>query len=575
MAANAFRPPKQWSLTENETVTSFANWQSNLLYHLSLCDEFASFLDSVWAAKPAANRGLQDDAADAVNRKTAAQKAIILERMLGLIAQFAPSLLRKDVIKCSTSLSWIWQRIRRHYGFVQSETNFLKLCEIKRKDDERYETFYQRILAHLDDNLLTVGSNLQHNGVPVAEDETMSPTTERLAVYLWLSLIDERLPSYVARVYAHDLASKSLKDVQPQLSQSMDALLTELSTQSEVQIHYARSAYNNKRQIPKPPQKPSRSGKQPSKTCSLCKASNRPYQGHDIASCWFLSKFEKMEIVKALRVTTLPSDDELFDDDEIVPTEPVCPDATISQCVSDASNILSENSVVLPPGHSTGSVATVTMCHTVQRVECDISPFFYAFLNHHVVHIVVDTGATSSVVSRSFLLSVGISPKDTQHSAHGADKSKLNISGEIQIHGLTFGGKELPLTALVMDKLDCDILAGTPFCKANDIHVHLKSEKITIGDVTIPYGAGRSVSSKESSVRQVNSYIVRNDTPKVLLPGEFVEITDSSLSNFDVEVAIKPRPDFPHPEVWPLPSISRVIQGTVRIPNIGHEPIRL
>ena len=99
-----------------------------------------------------------------------------------LVAQYEPVLLRKDVIKYSTSLSWIWQRIRRHYGFVQSEVNFLKLCEIKHKDNERYETFFQRILAHLDDNLLTVASNLQHDGVPITADEEMSPSTERVAV---------------------------------------------------------------------------------------------------------------------------------------------------------------------------------------------------------------------------------------------------------------------------------------------------------------------------------------------------------------------------------------------------------
>ena len=187
MATVAFCPPKPWTLTENKTITSYANWHSNVLYHLSLCNEFAPFLELEWAVKSTANRGLvaDGDPVPAAARKTAAQKAIILERMLGMIAQFAPSLLRKDIIKSSTSLAWIWKRIRLHYGFVQSEVHFLKISEIKRKDDERYETFYQRILAHLDDNLLTTGSNIQHNGAAIAEDEIMSPTTERLAVYLW------------------------------------------------------------------------------------------------------------------------------------------------------------------------------------------------------------------------------------------------------------------------------------------------------------------------------------------------------------------------------------------------------
>ena len=46
--------------------------------------------------------------------------------MLGLIAQFAPSFLRSDIIKRSTSLQWIWKRIPKHYSFSQSEGNFLK-----------------------------------------------------------------------------------------------------------------------------------------------------------------------------------------------------------------------------------------------------------------------------------------------------------------------------------------------------------------------------------------------------------------------------------------------------------------
>ena len=59
---NLFRPPKPWTLTENETITSFGKWQSNLLYHLSLNNEFSTFLDSEWQKKSVASHGLLDDA---------------------------------------------------------------------------------------------------------------------------------------------------------------------------------------------------------------------------------------------------------------------------------------------------------------------------------------------------------------------------------------------------------------------------------------------------------------------------------------------------------------------------------
>ena len=96
----AFRAPKQWSLTEKETITTFYNWQSNLQYHLSTTAEFVPYLEEEWQPKAIANRGLQDDGEDVAQagHKTAAQKNI-LERLLGLIAQFVPTLLRNDVIK--------------------------------------------------------------------------------------------------------------------------------------------------------------------------------------------------------------------------------------------------------------------------------------------------------------------------------------------------------------------------------------------------------------------------------------------------------------------------------------------
>ena len=100
--------------------------------------------------------------------------------MLGLIAQFVPTLLRNDILKKSTSLNYIWQRICKHYSFSQSEANFLKLSSIKREEHERYETFSQRIVAHLEDNLLTVASCTIHDGAPVAVDEEMSPTMNDL-----------------------------------------------------------------------------------------------------------------------------------------------------------------------------------------------------------------------------------------------------------------------------------------------------------------------------------------------------------------------------------------------------------
>ena len=90
-----------------------------------------------------------------------------------------------------------------------------------------------------------------------------------------------------------------------------------------------------------------------------------------MASCFHISKIEKMDIAKSLRnATGHPDDDDSDDNIEYIQEEENLPN--ISQCICEK--------------------ATVAKSADVKQVECDISPFFYAFYDHHHVHIVVDSG---------------------------------------------------------------------------------------------------------------------------------------------------------------------------------------
>ena len=547
----AFRAPKQWTLTEKETITSFYDWQSNLNFHLSQTTEFIPFIDREWAPKSATNRGFTDDGVevvDAAARKTAVQKCIVVERMLGLVAQFSPSLLRNDIIKRSTSLSWIWQRIRKYYSFTQSEVNFLKLSQIKLEEGERYETFFQRIIAHLEDNLLKAASDIVHDGEEIEEDEEMSPTAERLAVYLWMNLIDKRLPGHVSRVYAHEMLSRSLKDLQPQIVENMECLLSEINTQEDIRIQYSKSPFQKKQSKQMNPstfrnnndngisRRPTNRGKSPIKSCVICKNAGRQSIGHDVGSCGFLSKFDKLELSKTFQVNVADDDDE---------SAPLTGEENTSE--------------------------DIYMCD-VQKVQCDRSPFFYAFYQHIPCHVVVDTGAMSSLVSRSFVKQAGMNVRPTDHSARAVGKTPIGLHGEIQIT-LNFNGIELPLTALVIDNLDCDILAGVPFCKQNDIELHLKNEELSIGEQRFSYGTRNN--SVCNDVFRSDSLVLRNNRKRVIMPGEYIELEAECLKNYEGEVAIEPREDSPNNGSWPVPELSRVIQGRIRIPNDSPEPISL
>ena len=311
--SSSFRVPKPEKLSENETITGFASWKQNIRYNISLNNNWAPFLEPAytWSKKSVTNRGLvsDGDGVDENRRKTAVQKCIQLDRMIGYVAQYSPSLLYNDIVNRSTSLDWVWKRIRKHYSFQPSEANFLKLVNIKRETNERYETLFQRIIAHLEDNLLTTDSDITYDGERITASEELTPTCERLAVYLWLLLIDHRLPAYIMRVYFHDLQRMSLKDLQPQICDAMDSLLAEISSQEDVQIQLSRSSYsnnnrsNNSRSFSNRTSSYSRnddrrpqfqrsgqsSGVQQRKECVLCKAAGKNPVGHTVSTCWLVS----------------------------------------------------------------------------------------------------------------------------------------------------------------------------------------------------------------------------------------------------------------------------------------------
>lgn len=552
MEFRSFKARKLESLTERETISSFASWKQNLEFHLASCNDFAAFIapNVEWSSSAALNRGLVDDEDGG---KTAVQKAFILEHMIGLVVSYCPETIRIEIQRKCTSLKWIWNRVRRHYGFNKSEVNFLKLATLKFQEGERYEAFFQRIMAHLYDNLLSPDSNLTFDGAVFNTNEEMSPSTERLAVFLWLHFIDERLPMYVSRVYAHDLQSKSLKDMQPIISQNMECLLLELAAQEDIKLSYSSSSNRRSHQrfAPRPSTSANnfRNRKQlnNSKSCVFCKACKKPYTGHDVSTCWALARFNKSEIVDALRVEV---DDDEFGLDESVDE---LQDMQISSgCCVQSSGPVNPNLT------------------KISRVEVMKSPNFICHYNNKPCKVTVDTGAQSNVISLGFVQSSGMPLSTTNQGAKQLDGSRVKTCGEVDVF-LNFGKERLRLTALVVESADTDILAGIPFCKRNSIEVSIKDDEIYIKDQILKYGQGPQTTNPR--IFKADSVLLRSDSTSVIYPGETINISCSDLFGFDGEVALEPRTDSPSSGSWPQPSFVSVENGVLCIPNRSKDPV--
>ena len=107
----------------------------------------------------------------------------------------------------------------------------------------------------------------------------------------------------------------------------------------------------------------------------------------------------------------------------------------------------------------------------------------------------------------------------------------------------------------------------------------LRRKEISIGDgmehppVVIKYGA--QPASIRHDIFRVESTVLRSDSTKVILPGEYVELASPNYEQYEGEVALEPRVDSPLCGEWPECTITRVINGVVRIPNNTNEPIHL
>ncbi|XP_066017570.1 uncharacterized protein [Pocillopora verrucosa] len=372
--AATHRAPKQWCLSKVESINSFENWKQNLIYTLSLDSNFAPFLADgfTWLKKTRGQplRGLHNDGESVplARRLTARQKVNFLELMLGQIANYCPIISRNTLVKNSTSLEFIWQTIRQHFGFQVTGAQFIDFSEIHLAADERPEDLYQRLTAFVEDSLLRA-NGLTHNGQAVQEDEELTPTLENFLVLTWLRLIHPSLPRLVKQRYGTELRSRTLASIKPEISQALNSLLEEIRTSDDARILRAAVADDFRRPRQSNRGVPRARPRQPrqDKVCPLCKQAGRSMTNHFLSQCTFLPDSDRRFMVKARQIAGI------LDNDQETETSPDSdspdPDTTL-------------------PGPDM----------VAYRVQTRQSPYMDVFHDHRVVRVTLDSGATGNMI---------------------------------------------------------------------------------------------------------------------------------------------------------------------------------
>ena len=473
------RAPKQWQLTTNETLNSFKNWKENLVYTLSLDKSFAPFLhDNVTWLKHSTvtpNRGFADDATTETDPQTAAAKCATLNLMLGQIANYATIISRNQIIKGSTSLNDIWDKIRQHYGFHTTGSRFLDLSTIRLQPSERPEDLYQRLVSFIDDNLLTKDGTVTHNLSVINTDEEITPSLENVVVLLWLERLHVQLPALVKQRYGAELRNKTLASIKPEISQVLSSLLEELSANDDPRISRAQSYHrgqsnsrqrfnNNSNQ---------RSG-QRGKYCCLCRTAGRPnFQDHFLSQCKYLPDEDRRRMMTSSNIRNVDVYDAVNTHDEYddeFEFRPQIHQGGESSASNQNNNNSSDNSLFLDPPPS-----------VQRRVTTRKSPKMQCFYGHVPISLLLDSGAESNLMGESTCKQLGLQYSKTNQGAQQVDmKTPLPVVGEVTGIKISKGAHVFMLDALVTKDDLGDIVAGEPFLESNDVAIRPAKQQIII-----------------------------------------------------------------------------------------------
>ena len=538
MSADGGFAPKVKILTQHETPASLETWKETLLFNLTIDGRFDMFLDDevTWKSESVANRGLTADASGE-NRKTAEQKVVILNRLLGTIASYAPIISRQYITKEAQSLSQIWGRLRIFYGFRKSGGLILDLTSIQLEEGESHEAMWERLYAFLMDNLLSPSDELKHIDVKKPPREAMTPTLQNVAVVMWLRIIHPALPSMVKQRYSTQLRHRTLFTIREEISECIESMLAEITGDS---ANIARSFAGGRRRYNNAPTQKMPFRQKAYKFCPLCDANQRP-SDHFLSECKFLPEADK-KFMSRPRTRAVEAEEEEYDlEDDFQQFQ-----------IWKASK-----------GERSSSA-------DVRKVGIVSSPYLIVQYGPYSVAILVDSGAEISMMEEEFAHHIGATIYPTSTSARQADgASNLKIVGEVHLK-FTLGNLELKFDALVAKSLTDNVIAGVPFLTAHDIYARPAKRTIHVGSQEFKYGTQN---------RSSTASIMRIPRQVALLPGDTLQLTVPNSMTKEREVSLEPRFDAPslkqnkHSHIWLQPQILPITDGKVEVKNDTDEPV--
>ena len=219
--------PVPRKLENKETQQSLLQWKMQFRQYMKQDDHYRTFLASDVRWRPTQNN--YGFAAETTGlERTAATLKDDCKDFLSILATFLPhGYLTDKLVTTTTSFENAFAVIEEHFGLQATQESLLDLESLNKQSGESYRQFYERLLAHVRQHMLTTAAvSVDGATVPDGGDK-LTVSHMNLVALMWLRKIHPELINLVRTEYPLELRNNtSLAALVPRISVNVDSLLS-------------------------------------------------------------------------------------------------------------------------------------------------------------------------------------------------------------------------------------------------------------------------------------------------------------------------------------------------------------
>ena len=138
--------------------------------------------------------------------------------MIETVVSFVPEVTLSEVLGRVTSLQWLYDYLRKHYGCERTGSDMMNRFEtLERKPGEKVTSYWSRFMGFYEDNRIKRDDKLLIDNAKATEDEVQCRFSKSTEIVLFLHMTHPMLPKKMAQIFGNKLKHQDVASLQEQI----------------------------------------------------------------------------------------------------------------------------------------------------------------------------------------------------------------------------------------------------------------------------------------------------------------------------------------------------------------------